>query len=456
MPFSPEVRRASRRFAAAAAACLTAVGLAACAGGASAPSNDGGSATSGTIDWWGWVPEAALAPQYIEAFNEEYPDIKVNFKSITIDQYQSVLRPAIASSTGPDVYDIASGAMFERYKDFGIDLTSAVEESLGEDWASQLAPIGVESFSEDGQLKVVPVGLGFAGPIWINKELFDEHGLTPPTTFSEWKQVCEAFAAEGVGCFTHGASQVAFNQDALQAIADTIEPGLFTKATNGEAKWTDPKLVEALGAWQSLFTDGIMQDGALGQQQYPDANNGFVSGEYAMVQMGYWYSQYTKEDLMTAAIGAAGVADPVPFTALPIPFPAVRDGGAPGALFGSPDYGLAVSASSDARNAATTFAMWLATTEAGQQIVADSLADVPSLKGIAPQLSGLVNEEEQLPALQGLIDEAGTSTEGRLLSNAELAEAIGVATTTLASGDATPAEAAKTLQQAAEAAGVEY
>ncbi|MFD1713335.1 ABC transporter substrate-binding protein [Amnibacterium flavum] len=449
------LRRSARTMVALTAGTI-ALALTGC--GTSAPAGgDGGSATEGTVEWWGWVPEKGVAPAYIEAFNEEYPDIKVNYKLLTIDGYQAAIRPALASSAGPDVFDVASGAMFEQFKDFGVDLGPAAEEELGADWQSQVSPIGVSSFTDDNdELKALSVGLGFAGPVWINQDIFDEYGLTAPTDFTEWKEVCAVLEKNGVGCFIQGAQQVAFNQDTLQAIADTINPGLFTKATRGEAKWTDPDLVEALTAWKSMFDDGIMQEGALGQQQYPDANNGFLSGKYAMVQMGYWYSQYTKADTMTAAIGAAGVAEAVPFTTVPIPFPSAVDGGTPGALFGSPDYGLAVNAKSKVRNAATTFALWLSSATAGQQIVADSLADVPSLNGVSPQLSGLVDESVQLPALQDLITQAGTVTEDRLLSNADLATAIGVAGTTVAAGDATPAEAAKTLQAAAEKAGVTF
>ena len=33
-----------------------------------------------------------------------------------------------------------------------------------------------------------------------------------------------------------------------------------------------------------------MQDGALGIQQYPEANNLFLSGQAAMIMMGSWYT----------------------------------------------------------------------------------------------------------------------------------------------------------------------
>jgi hypothetical protein len=96
-------RRVLRSIAALTIGALASIGAAGCS--AAQPQNDGGSATKGTVSWWGWVPEKAVAPQYIKAFNEEYPDIKVDYKLLTIDGYSSALRPALASSVGPDVFD---------------------------------------------------------------------------------------------------------------------------------------------------------------------------------------------------------------------------------------------------------------------------------------------------------------------------------------------------------------
>ena len=62
-----------------------------------------GPATSGTVNWWGWTPtDTATANGYIAAFNKEYPDIKVNFKLVSIPDWQAALTPALRSDSGPD------------------------------------------------------------------------------------------------------------------------------------------------------------------------------------------------------------------------------------------------------------------------------------------------------------------------------------------------------------------
>jgi raffinose/stachyose/melibiose transport system substrate-binding protein len=445
-----------KRSVAGAVALAAGLALAGCAGAAKTETQDKGAADSGSITWWGWTPDETPAKAYIAAFTKAYPNIKVTYKKLTIDGYNAALRPALASSVGPDVFDVAPGAANGSVEIYGVDvvdLTPAVTKMLGSDWKSKLSPIGVSSLTVDGQLKAMSVGAVYSGTLWINQDIFDKYGLTAPKTYDEWKQVCAALASHNVGCFVQGAGQPAFNEDTMQAISNNVQPGWWQRALKGEAKWTDPTMVKTLTTWKQLFTDGIMQKGALGTQQYPDANNGFMSGKYAMVMMGTWYMQYSTVEGSTAAISGAGVANAKPFTQVAIPFPDVAGTGHVGSLYGDADFGLAVNKRSKSINAATTFATWLGASTEGQQLVADILNDIPALTSAKPnwQQVKLVTANVQQSSLDKLITDAGKSSEPRLATvSADLQTAIGVASTTVAAGSATPAQAAATLQSAAE------
>ena len=450
---SPNLRRRRRVIPAISIASFLAFVLAACGGGSS--SGSAGSATSADITWWGWTPTSQVAEQYIKAFNEQYPNIHVTYKMLTIAGYNAALRPALASTVGPDVFDVAPGGAngsVETYSPDAVNLAPAVEKALGSNWQSKLSPIGVSSLMIGQKLAAVSVGAVYSGTVWINENLFSQYHLSPPTTLAQWTSDCATFKAHGIGCFVQGVGQTAFNEDTLQAISDNIQPGVWAKAIQGQVPWTSPTIVKALTIWKEMFSDGIMEKGALGVQQYPDANNDFMSGKYAMVMMGTWYMQYDTQAGMSAAISAAGVASPKNFTALPIAFPDVAGTGHTGALYGDSDYGLAVNAKSSHQAAATTFAVWLGTSTAGQEQVANALDDIAALKGIEPNWSNisLVNSSTQQAALSKLITNAVASSEPRLGTvTPNLQLAIGVASTTVASGSATPAQAAATLQAAA-------
>ena len=442
--------RFSRKLATMAAVALVGLGLASCQATA-APTATG----KVTLNWWGYGPDVSVVDQYLAAFNKQYPNIKVNFKLISQATYQAVLRPALASNNGPDLFLESPGGLgFSQFSQYGLDLTGQFKKALGANWKSKIAPGGVANFIKNGKLLAAPVGQDVAGFLWINKDLFDKYKITPPTTFDQWSKACAEFTSNGVNCFVQGAQMEPFNQDTYQSIANSIKPGLYYKAVQGKAKWTDPDLVKALTVWKSMFDDGIMQKGALGLAQYPDADSAFMAGKYAMVQMGTWYMANTRADIAASSMKAAGYPGSTPFTILPIPFPTVS-GGQAGELFGDSGGGLAVNAKSAKKDAASTFALWLATSPKGQQTIANLLTNTPSLGGTVPDFTAikLVDEADQEPALKTLLVKAEKVVEPRQLSNQDLATALGTELSTVALGTSSPADAAATMQKAAAGLG---
>lgn len=443
-----------RSLAALAAAGLAGLGLVACSGGSSQGS--AGSATSGTINWWGWTPtNTNEANDFIAAFNKEYPDIKVNYKLVGISDYQATMRPALASNNGPDVYDLQPGAYVQQFGSYAEDLSSTAQGALGSDWKSKISSIAVDGLTSNGKLTAMPIGSSYAGSLWYNADLFKKYGLQPPKTLDQWKQVCQTFQSYGVGCFAQGAAQEGFDQDTLQAISNSVEPGYWTKASKGDAKWDSPQIVQTLSIWKDLFGSGIMQSGALGAQQYPDVNNAFLTGKYAMVMMGSWYTQYATQAAMTQSISAAGVAGAKPFPILPMQFPDVAAKGNTSEMFGDADYGLAVASKSQNRAAAETFVKWMATSTKGQQVVADRLDTTPVLSGVAPDFNTIkfVDPAQQSAPVNQYLKNLASVNEPRFaLLNSDIENAFLAAAQSVASGSATPQAAATTLQQAADAA----
>lgn len=453
MGFSFKTKKALRSLAAVTVVGLAGLGLVACSGNNHAAA---GSATSGTINWWGWTPtNTDEANGFIAAFNKQYPNIKVNFKLIGISDYQAAMRPALASNSGPDVYDLQPGAYVQQFGGYAEDLTPTAEKAFGSNWKSKIAKIAVDGLTSKGKLTALPIGSSYAGSLWYNADLFKKYQLQPPKTLAEWKQVCKTFQSNGVGCFAQGASQEGFDQDTLQAISNSVQPGYWTKASKGDAKWDSPQIVKTLSIWKDLFDSGIMQSGALGAQQYPDINNAFLTGKYAMVMMGSWYTQYATEAAMTQAISAAGVAGAKPFPILPMQFPDVAGKHNTSEMFGDADYGLAVASKSKNSAAAETFVKWMGTSTKGQQVVADRLDTTPVLKGVAPDFNTIkfVDPAQQSAPVNEYLKKVSSVSEPRFaLLNADIENAFLAAAQSVASGSATPQAAAATLQQAADSA----
>jgi raffinose/stachyose/melibiose transport system substrate-binding protein len=445
MKFSRHFRRVA--LAAVAGGALVTASLTGCS--SQGASGDGGSATKGNITWWSWTPDNDLAAREIAAFNEQYPNIKVTYKKVPIDNYAALLRPALASNDGPDVFTVNASGSFsgQTFAPYAYDLTADITKLLGKDWKSKIAPAGVKAFTVKGRLVAAEWAKVGAGNMWINQALFQKYDVKVPTNYTEWQQACATFRSHGLGCFAEGLSGTSgFVIDTLHSIMDSVQPGLWTQVLAGKAKWTDAGVVQSLQILQNLTKDKILDAGANGIMQYPDVNNLFLTGKVPMVQMGTWYQQYAATNSLAAAVQAAGAPASTPkVTILPIDFPDVAGKGNPATLFTDPDAGQAVNAKSKERNAAVTFALWLGNTAAGQHVVANNLDEFPTLNGIEVQFDKvtLVNPSAQSAPLQKLTAELKGATEVRSYGiSAALSTAIITACQQVTSGSSATTAAA--------------
>ncbi|MFC0430604.1 sugar ABC transporter substrate-binding protein [Kutzneria buriramensis] len=183
--------RRHRVVAALAAALLSTAALAACG----SPGSDPGSAKAtgtqdavdaalqagGTITYWTWTPSAKAQ---VEAFEKEYPKVKVNLVNAGTgnDQYTKLQNAVKAGSGGPDVAQIEYQALPQ------FALTGALAD---------LNQYGFGAFQKDYTASTwssVNVGNGLyglpqdSGPmaLFYNKADFDKYGIAVPKTWDEY------------------------------------------------------------------------------------------------------------------------------------------------------------------------------------------------------------------------------------------------------------------------------
>ncbi len=295
----------------------------------------------------------------------------------------------------------------------------------------------------------------YSGSLWINKDIFDKYGLKAPKTLAEWKNVSAKLAAAGQGGFVQGAGQWAFDMDTFEAIMQNVEPGLYVDASLGKAKYSAPQFVKGMEIWKSLFDQGIMQSGAVGLQQYPDANNAFMSGQYAMVMMGSWYTQYTVKGHHDHGHESRGRLQP----------DAVHDDSDPvSPMWRGPATSARCSATPTtvSRSAASLAIRPLRQpSRCGSRrqprvsrAVANTLNDIPSLKGVQPQWDNikLANPAAQLKTLQDYTDTASSADQPRFATvSADLNTAFRDALIGVATGKVSIKDALTNLQTVADA-----
>lgn len=401
------------------AAATLMLSMAACSsGGSSDEGEDVDAADSGEITWWGWTPDPPVAERYIAAFNQEYPDITVTYKNFENVDFRNTLAPALDSGEGPDVFDLAPGSGSpDTWGPYAIDLAPFAEEALGADWESMFGANYITQLTDsEGRVVSLPLGGVAAGFLWYNQDIFDEAGAELPTDYDSWVETCEKIAAIGKTCFTMGAGGVdTFPTEMFHSVANSVDPEYFLAASTGEAQWDDPQGIEVLEIFKKMRDDGIIASNALDAPQYPLANEAFMKQEAAMVQMGFWYTQYSGAESCKISMGSAGVTDPTCFVQLPADFPDVAGKGNGSAFFGEVDYGLAINADSENIGPAKTFVQWMTMSETGQQNVVNALDLLPALQGVAPDWDSieLVDKAVQQPAIEQLIADSNATTQSR-------------------------------------------
>lgn len=190
------MRRSIAGIAGIAALALT---LAACGGGTSEDadtSNDQAAAdptaVEGELTWWDTSDPTNEAPAFkelIKQFNEEYPNVKINYESVPFAEAQNKFKTAAASGSGaPDILR-AEVAWVPEFASLGylyaLDGTPLLEEQ------DDFLPTPMSSNVFDGKTYGVPQVTDTLA-LMYNKKLFEEAGIdAAPTT---WDEVSDAAA----------------------------------------------------------------------------------------------------------------------------------------------------------------------------------------------------------------------------------------------------------------------
>lgn len=442
-----------------AVAAIALLGLTGCApgSGTSSPSQSGGTSGNiphdlkGEITYWGWQ-STDLMPAEIEAFNKVYPNIKVNYELKVDPSNTQSLALALQSNSGPDLFFLPPGSAVSKFSQYTRDLTGLASDTLGSDWKSKISSLATSLYTVDDKLVAAATGSQTYGTWLVNKTVLDKLGLDVPAssmTMDQLVDFCKTVTAGGYQCLSLGGQAPTLTTGVFQQIAESIKPGVYEKAVAGDAKWTDPALVQALEVYQSLFTKQIFQPGAVTAAPYPDLWTQFMQQKAAMTVLGTWTLGNYTTDGLTTQLEANGLTAADSFVNVLIPQPDLGLGNTP-QLASSPASGDAINVKSKNLEAAEAYISWKDLSEEGQQFVANALLFQPSLLGVTPKGLTFVDPAVQTDSIESIFKAASTTTISSLVPCAPVATAIGDALQQVAVSQS-PDAVAQTLETASAA-----
>jgi alpha-glucoside transport system substrate-binding protein len=233
---------------------------------------EGSEDVSGSISimaiWGGTEQESFLA--VIDAFNEAYPNVTVNYTSGG-DNLAPLLNTAVEGGNPPDIAAIGQPGLMAQFAEQGAiqpidDLRDPIVEAFG------------ESVADVGAIDGTQYGVMFKGAnkstIWYNVASFEEAGVEPPEDWDGQTEVAETLSAAGITPYSVGVDVGWPITDIFENVyLRTAGPEMYDQLARHEIPWTDQSVKDALTTMAPIFAPDNLAGGtqATLQTEMPDS-----------------------------------------------------------------------------------------------------------------------------------------------------------------------------------------
>ncbi len=337
-----------------------------------------------TVTVWSWSPVAPTMKRMVAAIERSHPDIRIKAMVESQPAYLAALKAAGASGTLPDLIGLPPGAYTQEYRPQLQPLDDIAADAWGDDWQTNFASAlliqaRLGNPKGDHQFYMLPMEAEVLN-LWYNRAAFAKAGIAaPPATFDELVADAVKLRKAGFIGFYQGGGTGLFDNWVFMQIAAQIDLKSLLAAENGAPVWDQPGMLAAAKIWQRLFTDHVVQPGALSAQQYPTGANLFAVGRVGMISLGSWWLQETHLSTDPALVTMEGYGK--------FFFPAVTPGGGPSPPLGGVDIGWGLTknaARSPEIEEAATIVFKELISGVGVQVAVDQLNDLPAFSGVEP------------------------------------------------------------------------
>jgi raffinose/stachyose/melibiose transport system substrate-binding protein len=354
-------------------ACAPAVAPAAGGDSGQAASDSGSAAPAAgekvTLVMWHNHPEWKDRVQAIlDVFEQENPNIHIELEEIPGPDYPVKRNTSITAGEAADLIAFAPGSELRSAAESGYiyDLTDLLN-------VESLTQSALDASKVDDKVYAVPILGLYTVALYYHRSIFEEQGLTPPTTWDELFAVGDKLKEAGI------APMMAPAQDGvipfflyMLAASSILKADGFEKIRTGERKLTDPDLLPAAQFVHDLFP--YFQEGALGTP-YVEGKALFAHQQAAMMEGG-----------SADFAGFTEVNPEVNLGVVPFPAPA---GGTPSTVTGM-EAPFTINAKTEHLDEAVTFMQWMLTEKPGQ-MVADTIT-LPTIQGVTPSDNPTIQE----------------------------------------------------------------
>jgi raffinose/stachyose/melibiose transport system substrate-binding protein len=293
--------------------------------------------------------------EFMEAFNDQfeaqYPNVTVDMSVVNANDLSTVTQTRLTANDVDviDIFGFANGVQPYMKDVTPPNWQTLIEAGLLLDLTGQ--PF-VELYDEatirdagsyDGKVYSINLGRVSYSGMFVNEDLFAEHGVAIPTTWGELVAACETFVEAGAACMTVGGSDgwpVFVGAYGLLGAMYPDQAALVEGLWNGDVKWNDEQGLELWNRYQ-VYANEMLEAGVTGIS-HDAAPARFAAGDVAMMPTGVWQAP------------ALEAAEPG-FEWSYVPFPGSDNAENNQYLFGKYDQGWAIAADSPNQEAGLNY-----------------------------------------------------------------------------------------------------
>ncbi len=214
-------------------------------------------------------------------FDAMHPELEVNLTIVDREAWKTQIRNALGANP-PDVVNWYAANRMRPYVDAG--LFADISDLWAEPEFEALASTKGAMTLDDAQWGVPYTYYQWG--IYYRKDIFDEYGLTEPTTWEEEKANCQTLLDNGIKCYTIGTKFLWTAGGWFDYInSRTNGYDFHMQLARGEIPWTDDRVRQTFANWRELIDMGAYIDD---HQTYSwqEALPFMVNGEAASYLMG--------------------------------------------------------------------------------------------------------------------------------------------------------------------------
>ena len=232
--------------------------------------------------WHIWTAggEADAFKALTDGFQAQHPEIKLQLRPMAgSNELRQQLGIALLGGTPPELfYTPGPATLLKDFADAGsiVPITDVWKAANCE---KNYDPAIASLYKIRGEYWAMPLNIHAENAVWYNTEVFKKLNLKAPTTWDDYKKICETLTANGIAP-TVGSTG--------WPIPMTIEPFVvkvmgvkgWNAFLNGKVSFTGPEMRQVFKDWKELYLNQLIKDWA--GYAWADAARPFIQGKAGM------------------------------------------------------------------------------------------------------------------------------------------------------------------------------